>query len=151
MDPDGNVEVWDFTIPDLPKRFKIDNSGEVFEAPPVLGGKQLVRLARGARELGKLISSTEEGAEEALMAGMDSLFTTILTEESGPAFVARLDDGKRPVDIKRQVIPILFKLMEAYGLRPTQPSTDSSSTSTGTDAGTSSTDGAPPAESTPST
>jgi hypothetical protein len=145
MDQDGNPEVWDFTIEDRPKVFKVDNSGEVFQAPPSLGPRQLVQLAKGAKDLTTLVTA---GDVEALLKGLDQLFTDILDDESGPRFVARLSSKDKPVDLKRQIIPILYRLMEAYGLRPTEPSKDSSTTPA--DTGTASTDGVPPAESTPS-
>lgn len=146
MDQDGNVEVWDFTVPDDPKRFKVDNSGEVFDAPPVLGPKQLVRLSQGAKELMPLVQT---GDPELMMNGIMGIFGMILTKESAVRFADRLADEDRPIDLRRQIMPILNRLMEAYGLRPTTPSSDSSTTQA--NAGISSTDGAPAEESTPST
>lgn len=147
MDQDGNVEIWDFTITDPPKRFRLDPppDGEVFEAPPLIGGHTLVALVKGAR---KIQADLQAGDEDALMTGINQLFGELLTEDSAPKFIERISDRKRPVDLKRQLLPVLYKLMEAYGLRPTQEPTASSSTSAGD--GTSSTDGAPPSESTPS-
>ena len=153
MDQDGNVEIWDFTITDPPKRFPVDPppDGEVFEPPPVIGGRTMVALVKGARSIQKNLL---DGNEDALMTGIEQLFggspevPGLLTEESGPRFIARINDLKRPVDLRRQILPILQKLMEAYGLRPTQEPTDSSSTPASD--GTSSTDGAPAEASTPS-
>lgn len=147
MDQHGNVPIKDFTLPDKPKPFKVDESGEVYVAPPLLPPSTLVAMVRAAKSIATLLAA---GDEEGLITGLGSVFTEILDEETGPLFVSRLSDKKRPVDLKRQVMPILQWLMEEYGLRPTTPSSDSSTTSTTAADGTPSTAGAPDNASTPS-
>lgn len=66
---------------------------------------------------------------------------------------ARPKPGLKPIDLLNQGIPVLFFLLESYGLRPTVPSSPSPAGSTdGTtstpSAGTSSTDGVSPEAST---
>lgn len=147
MDQDGNPQIRDFFLDDEPKRFRVHRDGDVFEAPPVLGPAALLDLVGVLKKMGNLgaLAASPESAETAIKA-IGDVFEGILDEESGPKFAALLTSRTRPIDLRRQLMPILRWLLEEYGLRPTTASSNSSSASTPTDAGTSSTDGLLPEE-----
>ena len=150
MDQDGNPQIRDFFIDETPKQFRVHRDGEVFEAPPALGPGQLVELVDVLKTMGSLAGgATDPESARAAIQSIGRVFSELLDEETGPKFVALLTDRKKPVDLKRQLMPILQWLLEEYGLRPTTASPASSNTSTPTDAGTNSTDGPPLEESTP--
>ena len=130
----------DFSIPDEPKRFRV--APDVFEAPAVIPAKTLRRfaaMAEGLATAGEDFDSLIDSIAEAMKA--------ILPGEPGEKFALRLlSDGApgspAPIDLKRQVVPILHWLLEQYGLRPTQPSSASADGSTdGTAAETTPNDG----------
>lgn len=150
MDQDGNPQIRDFFIDETPKQFRVHRDGEVFEAPAVLGPAQMVELVGVLKTMGSLAGgATDPDSAQAALKAIGDVFTGILTADSGPKFAALLIDRTRPIDLKRQLMPILQWLLEEYGLRPTTASPASSNTSTPTDAGTNSTDGPPLEESTP--
>jgi hypothetical protein len=72
---------------------------------------------------------------------MKDLFAKILMPDSKEPFLARLTDPIKPIGFKT-LMNVIQWMMECYGLRPTQPSTPSSSASAG-DVSTSSTAGQP--------
>lgn len=114
---DDFVEIKDFTIKRRRIRFKVDN--DVFEARPVLGLSLMQKMVK----LGQTISSTdgEEKFEEVF-----KIFDQLLLPESAKLFRQRgmsIDDDA--IDMRQQLIPILYYLLEAYGVRPTQLSSDS--------------------------
>lgn len=72
------------------------------------------------------------------------IFDQLLIEESAKVFRERaMSKGDRGIDVQRQLMPILYYLLEQYGVRPTQPSSDSSSGSLNVTDGITSTAGAP--------
>jgi len=145
----GDDGIKDFSIPDKPKPFRIGPlPDDVFEAPPILAPVTLVNLPNLLRSLGSLGAITDEQGAAQVMEGVKDVFRELLTTESGERFAARLDSKDRPVDLLRQVIPIVQWMMEAYGLRPTQVSSSSPESSEAD--GTPSTDGAPAEELIPS-
>jgi hypothetical protein len=92
-------------------------------------------------------ADADDGAE--LQAERTIAFlSTVLYPEEVDRFHARLRDLKRPID-HRLLFRMLNRLMEAWGLRPTEPSEPSSDGSPSPDAGTSST-AAPPSPAPPS-
>lgn len=77
----------------------------------------------------------------------------IMLDESTELFNKRIDDKTRPIDIE-EISDIIAWLLEVYGLRPFQESSDSvdgSSISNTENVGISLTDGAPVLESIPTT
>lgn len=142
-----DLEFKDFSLPEAemkPKGFRM--APDTFTMPAILGVQTLANMARIAGKLareedGKVSADDLDGILEAFA----ELYEEILEEESGPRFRARLLDPveskRNPIDLKRQLIPNLFWLLEVYGLRPTEAS--SSSSSGQDDAGLGLTDGAP--------
>lgn len=66
----------------------------------------------------------------------------VLLEESFTRLNARFRDKERPVELE-QMADIIMWLLEQYGLRPTQPSSDSSDGQPSPEPGTSSTESSP--------
>lgn len=140
-DQNGVVTVKDFAFSPEPKRFKLYTEDTfIFEAPPVLP----LGVLEEATTLQNL-SITEKGVTERILNYMDSM----LMPESAYELRKRATEPSRFPFGVNQVQPLLEWLLEAYGLRPTQPSLPSSGGSTADDS-TSSTAGAPSGESTPS-
>lgn len=164
MEPTGGPavepveEVRDFTIRRPPIQFRIDD--DVFSAPAIISAITLKRIA-GQRsalaDLGK-ISDLDDAALGVLFRKLGDVFKTLIPGPSGQLFAARLlvgiddadnaepdDNALLPIDLMQQALPVLYYLLERYGLRPTTPSSSSVSSV----AGGGSTDGAPVEESTP--
>jgi hypothetical protein len=148
-DPPGG-EVKNFALELKNLVFKVDagDDAERFEAPPIIPPVILVRLAEQSK------FAQDRSDMDKMLHAIAEIFRLMLLPESGERFAARLIDPEisraKPVDLNRQVLPIMHWLLEEYGLRPTQPSSDSSTSSDGPESGTDSTAGAPPAELTPS-
>lgn len=122
-----------------PKRFRLYKDDEfVFEASPSLS----FNLVEMATQL------TGQSLRETGLTPILQFFDTILFDESAAELRRRVDDKVRPFGAE-MLRPVLQWLLEEYGLRPTEPSSPSSSTSPDDD-GTSSTVGAQPEESNPS-
>ena len=134
-DQNGEVEIRDFTLAPRPHKFKIDD--DIFEAVPEIPLGDLGQLAK--------IASLKMTDEDAIVKILD-IFDFLLTEESGVRFRARTTSKKNPIG-QRHILPLIPWLLEIYGLRPTQPPSDSLAPSVD-ESGTSSTDGAEVAEST---
>jgi hypothetical protein len=132
-DANGVVGIKDFTTPqgNKPYPFKIDD--DVFYA---VSDIPLGRLA----ELAKLRANIDLSNIHELL----SLFDEMLLDDSAALFQKRLNDKVNPIG-KSHIIPVLEWLMETYGLRPTQPSSPSSTLSA-TDDSTNLTVGAQPVE-----
>ena len=125
-----NLKFKDFSIDESPVRFKV--GADTFEAPhalplPVMA--DLVDLSKGSD------SATSQQSIERLL----TVFDKILLPDSALHFRHRIMDQVNPIGF-RQLMDIFHWLLEVYGLRPTEPS---SASSTGpSDGGTTSTDGA---------
>ena len=144
-EPDAaGMPIKDFTIRRDPHRFKIDD--DVFAAPPILSTFAMRKLADLHSQLGDIGAAlqTDDGFEK-IIDGMSDMFRVLLPGEHGRRFVARLrSDGNpgdpeadppippapAPVDLVGQVLPVVYWLLECYGLRPTVPSSPSSDGST---------------------
>lgn len=143
----------DFSLPEAemqPKRFKVHP--DTFTAPALLSAPTIAALAGFAGKFAQM--QNDDGTSNinvedipGLMEDVGDFFVELLDEESGPKFRARLLGKTDPIDLIRQALPIMFWLMEVYGLRPTQPSSGSATGSD--DGGPGSTDGAPNDGSTP--
>lgn len=143
------TEPRDFTLPMEPKVFRIDD--DLFKAPAIISPIALKKLAGLHAQLGDGAAVAADIDRSLNLIG--DMFTILLPGESGIRFRERLLSETEPIDLTRQVLPILYWLLEEYGMRPTQPSSPSPSGSTdGTtdtpNGGTSSTDGASPETST---
>lgn len=158
----------DFTIHRDPHRFRVDD--DVFSAPSLIGGYTLRKLAVMHAQLADLTSGAGDPDTDRLIGLMADMFRALMPGPSGELFAARLmSDGDpgdpeadpprpaspAPIDLMKQAMPILYFLLECYGLRPTVPSSPSPTGSTdgATDTqsvGTPSMDGASPEDSTTS-
>lgn len=158
--PPMTQQIRDFSLPMDPVRFRIDP--DTFEAPPLLAPMALKKAAALHSELG---SMADIGSDiDRTLTLVADMFAVFLPGRAGTLFRARLltegrdadpDNGRSepdppPIDLSRQALPVLYWLLEQYGLRPTGPSSPSLNGSTDgpTDTpngGTSSTDGASPA------
>jgi hypothetical protein len=132
---DDTVDIKDFTIKQKQIKFKIDN--DIFAAHAILG----LPLMQDMVKLGKSIGNLE-GDEK--FDGIFEIFDKLLTPDSSARFKQRAQSiGEDGIDVKRQLIPILYFLLETYGVRPTQQSSDSSTGLPSETDGTSSTAGQP--------
>lgn len=136
----------DFSLPDQPKPFRVDD--DIFVAPARLGPATFMQMAEIMPKLaGARAGGNDAEAIRTLLPVFGEVFTAILGPDEGTRFEARLNSPTLPIDLFKQAMPILFWLLEEYGLRPTVPSSGSptGSTATGEDSpsgDTSSTDGA---------
>lgn len=138
--PNGapNEGMPDFSLPARRVRFRID--GDVFEGPRDLPAIHALRFIGKARAW--------QGADtEVAAALLPELLSDVLLPESLARFQARLADQDNPIGLPTlpEVVAYLFS---EYGMRPTQPSSDSSNGDGPPDDGTSSTDAPPSAGST---
>lgn len=122
---DDDVDIRDFTIREKRVRFRID--GDVFEAQALLGIPLMQELVKSTKAIGKMV-------EEERYEGIFAIFDQLLYPDSAQRFRERATSvGDEAIDVRRQLIPVLYYLLEKYGLRPTQQSSDSS---TGSPSGT---------------
>lgn len=144
---------------------------DTFLVPQILSSFKLRAIAGILGDLGGLASLMTGTADPKTIAttlgSLDEVFRILIGGAQGERFIARLNSQEReadpengrplpdppPIDLMRQAIPALMFLLEAYGLRPTQPSSTSPESLTEDQSipndGTSSTDGAQPTVSTP--
>ncbi|MGH9857912.1 MAG: hypothetical protein ACRD4B_08720 [Acidobacteriota bacterium] len=107
----------DFTISTEPITFKV--GPDVFTAHPILATVIIGELVTVVKDM-----ETMEGDQIGIqLSAVGDLFKLMLTDDCADRFVERLSSRDEPLDLKQQVIPIMFWLMEEYGLRPTEPST----------------------------
>lgn len=145
----------DFTDPTRrPKAFVLD--GETFTAPAKLSAKTLRKIAALRGDFGSLRA---EDDIDKIFDVVSRVYALFLPGDDGRRFLARLnadaeeDPDVVPIDLMAEAVPILYWLLEQYGLRPTKPSPASPAGLTDDpmatlNDGTSSTDGASPSEST---
>lgn len=140
--------VRDFTVRRDPIRFRIDP--DEFAAPGIVNPIVLRKIAKGAAEIAPLMAGlTEETFDEALKLTAD-IMRVMIGGKYGDRFAERLlsdgeDGSPPPINLISEAVPVLYFLMEQWGLRPTTPSatsSDGSTTATILSADTSSTDGA---------
>jgi hypothetical protein len=127
-------EIKDFTRAPKRIRFKID--ADIFEGMPGLPVMQLVEFAAMAEEMET--ASVREYPEL-----FSKLFALVLTEQSYGVFMERLDSREKPIDFQH-LNGVMPYLLGEYGMRPTEPSSDSSPGSESPDGGTNSMVSAPP-------
>lgn len=129
------IEFKDFTLSNTPKRFKIND--DIFEAAPEIPLDMLGKLANFAVK--------DDVSLQDRVSDFYDFFDGVLFPDSAARFRERGSSRDNPIGINH-VQKIVPWLMEAYGMRPTQPSSDSGSGSS--DGNTSSTDGVSSEEST---
>lgn len=131
--PQDEVEIKDFTIKEKRIKFKIDD--DVFEASRIMGIPMMQDLVKVTKSIGSM-------SETGDYSGIGEIFNELLIPASAERFAQRLgakgDDG---IDVKAQLIPVLYYILEKFGLRPTQLSSDSSTGSPTETDGIPSTDG----------
>lgn len=129
--PVDEVQIRDFTIKEKRIAFRVDE--DVFQAYGLLGISTMQELVSSVKNLSKMI-------EEQNYTAITDVFKKLLYPDSATRFNQRvLAVGDDAIDVKRQLMPILFYLLEQYGVRPTQPSSASSTGSPSGTGGTSST------------
>lgn len=137
--PQDEVEIKDFTIKEKRIKFKIDD--DIFEATRILGLPLMQDLVKVTKTMSKM---SESGDYSAISAIFDELLLPHSAERFGERLKAKGDDA---IDVKAQLLPVLYYLLEKFGLRPTQLSSESSTGSPDATDGTPSTDGSSSAES----
>lgn len=132
----NSVVFKDFTKAKKDISFQIDD--DIFAAPSVLPIPVMQSLADTADKL-------KEGASSAETLGkVVTVFDIILLDESAARMRERVASKSAAVDLE-QLIDIMMWLLEVYGLRPTQPSPDSSAGLPSDASGSPSAGGAPSA------
>lgn len=127
-------DIMDFTVERPEIKFRIDD--DVFTAYPALPAMVVLEFSTRSAAI-----DTEDDDDVARVELLKSL-ELVLTPQSYARFVERLSSYAEPIDLE-QVKAILPKLMEKYGLRPTEPSSSSSPGEPNPDGGTNSTDDTP--------
>lgn len=127
------TDIKDFTeiVPD--RRFKID--GDEFELVRDLPAMILMQFGADIDKFDKTTELTEQ------MELLDRLFRMVMPKKHADLFVERLSSTENPIGLM-QATNVLRWSMEQYGLRPTEPS-ENSSDGQEEDGGTNSTDSAP--------
>jgi len=114
--------------------FVID--GDVFQAAPALPGKTLTEFAKRFADI------ADTDLSERLDVFADAL-GMVLLPDSAALFQKRFEDLANPIELE-QASDVIVWLLEQYGLRPTRPSSPSSSGLPSPASGTSSTDASQP-------
>jgi len=140
------IEITDFSISRKSKPFRVD--GDVFHAHPIIPIPAMQDMVRAARDMGKLLEP-ESGDIDTMVEGIAKIFDVLLPEDEAHLMRERINsrDGRVAIDLRLQLMPIINHLMGAYGLRPTEPSSDSSAGPPDDGSGTTSPVGALPAAS----
>ena len=140
-EPTASPPVKDFSRQRKRLQFRIDD--DLFEPARALPGKTLTRFAARFADVDKApVDKQLDVFTEAL--GM------VLLPESNARFQKRLDDLEQPIELE-QASDVITWLLEEYGLRPTEPSSDSSSGLPSPASGTNSTGAQQPQASIPAT
>jgi hypothetical protein len=143
VDADGIIDLTPPADQLRPKRFRVGpHDDDIFTAAasvPVLVGARGTRLLQGPAD-------DEDGTAAADRTV--AFLLSVLYEEDRDRFRERLEDLRNPID-HRLLFAILRRLLEEWGLRPTEPSEPSSDGASPPAAGTTST-AAPPSPATTS-
>jgi hypothetical protein len=126
----AEVEIRDFTNRDETIKFKIYD--HVFEAAPELPLGAMTQISK----LQNLRETMDENGLEAIV----DIMGIFLLDDSLAQIRTMLNDKRKPFGV-RHMQEIVPWLLEEYGLRPTQPSSPSSTGSADGETGTSSMDG----------
>jgi len=128
----GSTEdgVKDFTRAHERIRFRIEP--DRFEAARALPGRTMTEFASRFEKIGAMPVTQQVDAI------LDAL-GLVLLPESAALFAKRLGDLENPIELE-QASDVMIWLLEKYGLRPTQPSSNSADGSGNPASGTNSTD-----------
>lgn len=130
--------VKDFSRPRTRVAFTID--GDLFEAPPAIPAEVFMEYAQ---RYSKLQAGDEDSRDlNEMLTAMKDVLAIVLYPQSFDLFVQRMKDPARPIDLS-QVQDVIVWLMEQYGMRPTVPSSESSTGPADPESGTSWTGSAP--------
>lgn len=130
---DGEIEIKDFTLKVKRFGFKVDN--DTFVAHAALGLPAMQELSKVTKNLGEAVRSGD-------YTPITDVFGQLLEDASARRFTQRVvAKGTDTIDVKKQLLPILYWLLEKYGLRPTQLSSESSTGSPSETGGITSTAG----------
>lgn len=124
-----SVQMRDFTKKRKAVQFKLDD--DVYRCYPGLAPDNLQTLVQFADDV------TMENA----LSKLDGFFELVMNEDNATRIKAKLRNKEEPLEIA-EATEIMLWILEAYGLRPTQSSPDSSTGSPTGDDGTHSGDGA---------
>ena len=124
MRDDGVVEFKDFAYDPTPKRFRLYRDGDVLEAAPELPLAAMDTAGKLAKQAKTLASDDPKAAIDMMLV----FLREILLDDSLDKLMDMVSDRRRPLGAK-MMMDIFAWLMEEYGMRPTQPSPDSSSSS----------------------
>lgn len=122
------------------QRIQFEIDGDLFEAAPALPGQTLTEFANRFADVG-----TTPGVDQ--LSILTDALAMVLLPDSYAVFQKRFADLERPIELD-QASDVVMWLLEQYGLRPTQPSSDSSDGPASPEPGTNSTDAPPQPEST---
>lgn len=129
------TEIKDFSKARKRIQFKIDD--DIFEAAPAVPAEILMDFAAQFSGM-----NPENAPVDVQLKAFRGVLELVLLEDSLQRFNERLRDRREPVDVE-QVEEIITWLFEAYGLRPTELSSDSPSGPSGPVSGMDSTGSTP--------
>lgn len=117
MSDDNTVDIQDFTIREKRIRFRIDD--DLFEGYSTIGLHAMQDLVRQTKNISDAISSENYQV-------FTDIFDNLLVPDSAKRLKERIITNNRDdeLDLKKQVLPVLYYLLEKHGLRPTQQSSD---------------------------
>lgn len=122
----------DFTRERKEITFKLDD--DIFYVQSKLATNKMLRYADEIKKF-------ESGKPNEQLEAIYSLIRIVLVPESADRFIARMDGDVEPTIDIFEASDVIHWLLEAMGLRPTEPSEESSSGSDNPGSTTSSTDG----------
>lgn len=126
-----------FTRVRKPVEFEIDD--EKFDAVPALPADTMMEMTTE-------FAAMDEGDPEESIKAMLAVLEKFLLPDSFRRFRARMGDKQRPIEFP-QVQEVIFWLLEQYGMRPTEQSSDSADGLPNPASGTNSTASTPVVES----
>ena len=129
----NGAAIQDFTLPPHQVRFRVND--DVFDCIPYIPAISFIEFTD---LVGQMRTDDPAQARELF----DRMWHLFMTEDSAKRFLFRLEDRNNPINIE-QLNSITQWAMEQYGLRPTEPSDNSSDTSATPVSGPNSTENAP--------
>jgi hypothetical protein len=129
--------VRDFSSRRKPVVFRID--GDLFHGVPDLPGEQMIDLAALAAKTDDMASLPPDELKDLFRQQIE----LVLVDADAARYLERMKSKTEPISLE-QTMELLPWLMEKYGMRPTEPSGDSSAGSPSPDGGTNATASGPP-------
>lgn len=129
------INIKDFTRKPRKSFFRIDD--DVFQIRTKRSLPLLQSLVHISKNMKTVIAET--GDYEAIL----EIFDKVLVPASARVLRERVmsEDEDEAIDVEEQLVPIMHYILEEFGIRPTQPSSDSSAGSSSETDGSSSTAG----------